>query len=81
MFHNPIIASYRTGESGDTFSGVFTLCCPSKKVCIICGWLSDHSPKPSEIRELITYVRKLNKKELIFYREKNGVEIRKEYKI
>ena len=80
MFNDPVIEQYRLNPNDLGYSGVFTLAYPSKKICIILGFTSSVSLKPSQIKKLITHVKNKGRN-TIFYRERDGCEIEKRFNL
>lgn len=81
MFHDPVIEQFRLNPSSTSYSGVFTLAYPSKNLCIVLGFLSATTLKPSQIKQLKSHVKSKGRKEVVFYREQNGTEIEKRFKL
>jgi len=81
MFNDPVIEQFRLNGDEDGYSGVFTLAYPSKSICIALGFTSSVSLKVSQFKQLIKHAKKNGRKELVFYRERNGKEIIKVIKL
>ncbi len=81
MFDDPVIEQFRLNPNDKGYSGVFTLAYPSKSICIILGFTNSLPIRVSQIKKLIQHVKGRGRNKIIFYRELNGKEIEKRFKL
>jgi len=75
---NPVTEQFRIEKNGE-YVGSITLAYPNKSTAIVLGLVSSCALTKTQIKALIVHIKKTGRKELIFYRMKNGIEIEKRY--
>ena len=77
VLNDPVIEAYRLNPSKSGYSGTFTLSYPTKKTCIALGFSSTKPLQLSQLKEIMCHVKAKGREKLVFYRERNGQEIKR----